>query len=567
MLNEWVLFLKNSAPKTCKINIMKADNNTLISLCEGDYYGQILHGPYSEKLKRRVAECILIFRAFDNIGTLAIPYIAAWHEEEKVIWYEFVSGRFVRILGSEHSQAAETFRNSILERRIYKSLETDWSVKEEVLSHRELKGSRSKLRKEVKDKGIVEAVYKSSTQSGEVFWFKDQATVESFEEDRISLSLGCLTIVSKEMEADDARKRVEEALRKSEEKFRNLAIHDDLTGLYNTRYLYKALDELIEDSVANTQTFSLIFMDLDNFKHVVDTYGHLNASQAIQEVSATIRSVLSEPAYGVAYAGDEFIVVLPGFSKTQALQVVETIRSQMRQTVYLADQGYKVSLRASFGVATFPYDATDQTELLAFADQEMFNMKGKKSDVQCNDSEVVYHGARFTRIFEEDQELINPSVSQQIQDGSILRRTDLLGRNRKESSIEQGSNQSVVLKFEAASYPTIRLYIIEKRGDKHDELKTEVSFPRKFWVNLSDVCRQMTDNMESYSSGTLRAALDLMSQRIMAEIEAEDKRLRNKEEYEILADSVAQIVNRVDLDKARKGQMVYDIACRLQLKS
>jgi hypothetical protein len=77
----------------------------------------------------------------------------------------------------------------------------------------------------------------------------------------------------------------------------------------------------------------------------------------------------------------------------------------------------------------------------------------------------------------------------------------------------------------------------------------------------------MTDNMESYSSGTLRAALDLMSQRIMAEIEAEDKRLRNKEEYEILADSVAQIVNRVDLDKARKGQMVYDIACRLQLKS
>ncbi len=509
----------------------------------------------------------MIFRAFDNLGTLAIPYIAAWHEEEKVIWYEFVSRRFVRILGSEYSQAAETFRNSILERRIYKSLETDWSVKEEVLSHRELKGSRSKLRKEVQDKGIVEAVYKSSTQSGEVFWFKDQATVESFEEDRISLSLGCLTIVSKKMEADDARKRVEEALRKSEEKFRNLAIHDDLTGLYNTRYLYKALDELIEDSVANTQTFSLIFLDLDNFKHVVDTYGHLNASQAIQEVGATIRSVLSEPAYGVAYAGDEFIVVLPGFSKSQALQVVETIRSQMRQAVYLADQGYKVSIRASFGVATFPYDATDQTELLAFADQEMFNMKEKKSDVQCNDSEVVSHGARFTRVSEEDQELINPPVSKQIQGISIIRRTDLFVRNRKESSIEQGSNKSVVLHVEAASYPKIRLHIIEKRGDKHDELKTEVSFPRKFWVNLSNVCRQMTDNMDSYGSGTLRAALTLISQRIMAEIEAEKKRLRNKEEYEILADSVAQIVNRAALDKARKGQMVHDIACRLQLKS
>jgi hypothetical protein len=242
------------------------DHKELSSPSERDYYGRILHGPYSEKLKERLAECISTFRAFDNIGTLAIPYIAAWHEEEKVIWYEFVSRRFVQILGCEYSQAAETFHSSILERRVYKSLETDWSVKKEVLSERELRGARSDLRKEV---GIVEAVYKSSPQNGEVFWLKDLATIESFEQDRINISLGCLTIVSKEMEADDARKRVEEALRKSEEKFRNLAIHDDLTGLYNTRYLYKALTELIEFSAANTQAFSLIFMDLDDFKHVM----------------------------------------------------------------------------------------------------------------------------------------------------------------------------------------------------------------------------------------------------------------------------------------------------------
>ena len=359
------------------------DHKTLNSLCEGDYYGRILHGPYSEKLKNRVAECISTFRAFDNIGTLAIPYIAAWHEEEKVIWYEFVSRRFVQILGCEYSQAAETFRSSILERRVYKSLETDWSAKKEILSHRELKGARSHLRKEVREQGIVEAVYKSSPQNGEVFWVKDQGTIESFAQDRINISLGCLTIVSKEMEADDARKRVEEALRKSEEKFHNLAIHDDLTDLYKPRYLYKAMSELIEFSEANNQTFSLIFMDLDNFKHVVDTYGHLNASQAIQEVGATIRSVLSEPAYGVAYAGDEFIVVLPGFSKTQALKMVETIRSQMRQTIYLANQGFKVSLRASFGVATFPDDATDKTDLLALADRAMFNMKEKSKEANA----------------------------------------------------------------------------------------------------------------------------------------------------------------------------------------
>lgn len=163
----------------------------------------------------------------------------------------------------------------------------------------------------------------------------------------------------------------------------DLAIHDNLTDLYNTRYLYQSLPELIEASKTADSPLSLIFMDLDHFKHVVDTYGHLNASQAIQEVGATIRSVLSEPAYGVAYAGDEFIVVLPGFSKTQALKMAETIRSQMRQTIYLANQGYKVSLRASFGIATFPDDATDKTALLALADRAMFKMKKKSKEANA----------------------------------------------------------------------------------------------------------------------------------------------------------------------------------------
>ena len=542
------------------------DHKELNSPSERDYYGRILHGPYSEKLKKRVAECISTFRAFDNIGTLAIPYIAAWHEEEKVIWYEFVSRRFVQILGCDYSQAAETFHSSILERRVYKPLETDWSVKKEVLSDRELRGARSDLRKEVREQGIVEAVYKSSPQNGEVFWLKDLATIESFEQDRINISLGCLTIVSKEMEADDARKRVEEALRKSEEKFRNLSIHDDLTGLYNTRYLYKALTELIEFSAANTQKFSLIFMDLDDFKHVVDTYGHLNASQAIQEVGATIKSVLPEPAFGVAYAGDEFIAVLPGFNKTEAVQMAETIGSRMRQTSYLSSQGHQVSLRASFGVASFPEDASDQTELIALADRAMFNMKEKNAAVHRNDNEVVCRGLRFTKSSEENRKPMTAPVSEQSQNQSVLWRTDLSGRIRKESIIVKEGNRSVALNVEAASYPQIKLHVREQHGDKTDELKTEVTFPRELWINLADVCRQMADSMDAFSSGTLKAGLNLMSQKITVEIEAEDNRLRNKEAYETFADAIAQIANRADLDKARKGQMVHDTACRLQLK-
>lgn len=86
------------------------------------------------------------------------------------------------------------------------------------------------------------------------------------------------------------RKALERNLRRDRRKFHNLAIHNNLTGLFNTRYLYQRLDRVIAESRQNKKTFSLVFMDMDNFKRVVDTHGHLNGSQALKEVAATIKS-------------------------------------------------------------------------------------------------------------------------------------------------------------------------------------------------------------------------------------------------------------------------------------
>ncbi|CAB1064068.1 diguanylate cyclase/phosphodiesterase (GGDEF & EAL domains) with PAS/PAC sensor(s) [Olavius sp. associated proteobacterium Delta 1] len=177
------------------------------------------------------------------------------------------------------------------------------------------------------------------------------------------------------------RKTLEKELRRDRQKFRNLANHDNLTGLFNTRYLYKALDELIEDSKLTNHLFALIFMDMDNFKRVVDTYGHLNGSQALKEVAQTIKKCLAKPCFGVAYGGDEFVVVLPGFNKQQATQKAEEIRSAMKQTVYLTQDKHNVALTASFGIAVFPEDNDTRTGLLALADRAMFQIKlsGKDS--------------------------------------------------------------------------------------------------------------------------------------------------------------------------------------------
>jgi diguanylate cyclase (GGDEF)-like protein len=176
------------------------------------------------------------------------------------------------------------------------------------------------------------------------------------------------------------RMQVEEDLRKSEEKFRYLAVHDNLTGLKNTRYLYQSLSDLITASAADGNPFSLIFLDIDNFKQVVDKYGHLNGSQALAEVSATIRESIAKPAYGVAYGGDEFVVVLPEFNKKQAMQKAEEIRTRMKGTLYLVNRGHQVRLKASYGVSTCPDDAIDMTGLLAQADRAMFDIKSKGKD-------------------------------------------------------------------------------------------------------------------------------------------------------------------------------------------
>ena len=176
------------------------------------------------------------------------------------------------------------------------------------------------------------------------------------------------------------RKQAEEALRASEQLFREQAMRDNLTGLFNRRYLYRSLTDLIEHAKDNGSVVSVIFMDLDRFKSVVDTYGHLNGSRTIKEVATTIMETLEEPAYAVAYAGDEFVIVLPDFDQAQAMAQAKKIQTKIGNHVYLRDQGFEIRIRSSFGIASFPYHADDMTNLLANADHALFGAKDSGKD-------------------------------------------------------------------------------------------------------------------------------------------------------------------------------------------
>lgn len=183
------------------------------------------------------------------------------------------------------------------------------------------------------------------------------------------------------------RKQAEAALRESERRFREQALRDGITGLYNQRHLYAALADWIEWARRSGESVALIFMDLDRFKTVVDTHGHLNGSRVIRDVAGIIDRCLVQPAFAVAYAGDEFVVVLPGAEMDRALEKAGEIRTAVRQAVCTLDHGEEVRLTASFGVAAFPRHADDLQGLIAAADQALFAVKQTGRDAIGS-----YHG-------------------------------------------------------------------------------------------------------------------------------------------------------------------------------
>lgn len=161
---------------------------------------------------------------------------------------------------------------------------------------------------------------------------------------------------------------------------RRLSITDEYTGLYNARHLYGVLEEIIQKAREEKSSIAVAFADIDNFKKLVDKYGHLLGSQILKEIAATIEDCLSPTDIVFKYGGDEYVLVLPGRSRTEARQVIETIRSGIAGATYLQSEGVPALVSASFGVAIFPEDGTTARELLLAADRLLYQVKNTTKD-------------------------------------------------------------------------------------------------------------------------------------------------------------------------------------------
>ncbi len=155
---------------------------------------------------------------------------------------------------------------------------------------------------------------------------------------------------------------------------------DELTGLYNQRYLPMALDHEIQRSKRESTPFTLLFLDIDYFKMVNDGRGHWVGSRLLVELGKVLKAQVRSCDYCFRYGGDEFIVVLGNSNVENSKKVAERIRKAIEAKIFSVD-GHNLNLTVSIGLAGFPDHAQNAIGLIKIADEAMYFGKRKSRNI------------------------------------------------------------------------------------------------------------------------------------------------------------------------------------------
>jgi diguanylate cyclase (GGDEF)-like protein/PAS domain S-box-containing protein len=170
------------------------------------------------------------------------------------------------------------------------------------------------------------------------------------------------------------RKRAEDEVLALQDQLREQATRDSLTGLYNRRFLDDAMERELFIAERSGHPISVIMGDLDHFKIINDTHGHLAGDAVLRAFSALVQHLSRRSDISCRYGGEEFLLVLPGLTKELARERADQLRRRLEALpVAFGDQ--LIGVTASFGVAAFPQDGVSREALIAAADHALYAAK------------------------------------------------------------------------------------------------------------------------------------------------------------------------------------------------
>ena len=191
------------------------------------------------------------------------------------------------------------------------------------------------------------------------------------------LDLGANDYVTKPFNPEEllARVAVMVRVRKAEDAVREASHRDDLTGLYNRRFLQQRLEEELHRASRYSLKMSCIMLDIDHFKSINDAHGHSAGDFVLQEVAAIMKRHVRKSDLAIRYGGEEFMLILFESDKNQAQRVAERVRADVESHGFQW-QGHTLSLTISSGVASFPDAGISMPdELIARADSALYAAK------------------------------------------------------------------------------------------------------------------------------------------------------------------------------------------------
>lgn len=244
-----------------------------------------------------------------------------------------------------------------------------------------------------------------------------------------------------------------------------LIFEDELTGLPNRRFLLNYLEQKVEWDALKEHPLSLLMMDLDHFKQINDAHGHLCGDQALAQVARLLKEVVGGQGVPIRYAGDEFMVLMPGWPKQNALKVGEDLLQRARAEPLHLEEGAKdLPYTFSIGIASAPEDAKDGKGLIQKADEALYFAKQSGRDRLANAADLSF------------QEVFGKAALHYLENANIVgRRRQLAQVADSFEKFRQGQSQVLIIEGAAGMGKSTFLDTIRRTLTRNEHQTVKVN--------------------------------------------------------------------------------------------